>query len=101
MFGLFAGCAILLLEPASSTDSHDDEDPWQVRVPSQSSGIVGRFLALSGIALCWTPVLGLVLNLIGLAVNWRSSDWAKRVSIIGSVIGLLFSLVLVGMILAN
>jgi hypothetical protein len=48
--------------------------------------VVGRFLAVTGSLLCWFPVLGLVLNLIGWALNRKSDDWARLVSLIGLII---------------
>lgn len=88
VIGGIAGCLIFLIDPKQPEAVSDDLlSHFDARVVARPSGVVGRFLAIAGILLCWTPLLGLVLNLIGLAVNWKSEDWARKISIAGVVVG--------------
>lgn len=85
--GGLAGALILLLEPAARVPANPDLPAYLQRAsPINQSGVVGRFLAVTGSLLCWFPVLGLVLNLIGWALNRKSDDWARLVSLIGLII---------------
>ena len=68
------------------------------RGPKVAGGLVGRFLAIAGILLCWMPVLGLVLNLVGFGVNRHAEDWPRKVSIAGAVIGgLVVAIMVIGL----
>jgi hypothetical protein len=88
VIGGVAGCVALLIDPKQpETTSNDLLSHFDARPVARRSDLVGRFLAIAGILLCWTPFLGLVLNLIGLIVNWRTEDWARKTSMAGSVIG--------------
>ena len=93
VIGGLAGSLIFVIDPPPK------EEPlfgmpmtFAIRAVENPSGVVGRFLAIAGCLLCWTPFLGFVLNLIGLAVNWRSNDWARTASIIGVLIGMLVAI---------
>lgn len=94
--GSVAGCSILLLDPASDPTSGQRLE-GDAKAAVNQSGIVGRFLAISGLLLCWTPFLGVVLNLIGLAVNWRSSDWARSVSKYSAIVGFVATTIVFGL----
>jgi uncharacterized membrane protein len=88
VIGGLAGALVLLLDPRPPEDFPADLPAHLVpRRAARPSGVVGRFLALAGCLLCLAPALGLVLNIIGLAVNWKSDDWARKASIGGLVIG--------------
>ncbi len=74
-----------LARPIEASDpllAHFDSD--EVVRPS---GVVGRFLAIAGLVLWWTPFFGLVLNAIGLCVNRPSDGLARKISAGGLVIG--------------
>lgn len=95
VIGGIAGCLIFLIDPKQQEAASDDLlSHFDARVVTRPSGVVGRVLAIAGILLCWTPFLGLVLNLIGLAVNWKSEDWARKVSIAGVVVGGIVAIVM-------
>lgn len=88
VIGGIGGCLVFLIDPKPSETASDELlSHFDAKVVARPSGVVGRFLAIAGIFLCWTPFLGLVLNLIGLAVNWKSEDWARKISIAGVVVG--------------
>lgn len=88
LIGGLAGCLILFIDPKPPEDTPEGLPPnLAKRNIDNPSGVVGRFLAVAGISLCWTPFLGFVLNLIGLTVNWKSNDWARRTSKVGLAIG--------------
>ena len=42
-----------------------------------------RFLAIASLVLGWTPGVGIILALISLAANVRTSGWPRVVSIVG------------------
>lgn len=88
LMGGLAGAAILLLEPLPREPLGANLPPHlQPLTATNPSGVVGRFLAVAGCLLCWFPILGLVLNLVGFLVNRNSSDWARLASLVGLVIG--------------
>ena len=90
VIGALAGCLVFLLDPADD-DALNTPGPQRDK---QKSGLIGRFLAVAGLALCWTPGLGLVLNSIGLWVNRNSTDWTKTTSKIGVFVGVAVATVL-------
>lgn len=88
VIGGLAGSAILLLEPRQPEPVNLDVPLHLQRMrPENPSGVVGRFLALAGCLLCWFPILGFILNLLGYLVNRRVDDWAKFASLFGLVLG--------------
>jgi len=96
IIGGLAGCLIFLIDPKQPEKASEDLPPNLAdRRVGNPSGVVGRFLAIAGCLLCWTPFMGLVLNLVGLAVNWKSNDWARVASIVGVVIGGLVAVLMV------
>jgi hypothetical protein len=96
LIGGLAGLLILLIEPKPLDEAAEGLPPhFTSRRFEEPSGVIGRFLAVAGILLCWTPFLGLILNLIGLTVNWKSDDWARSVSKIGLVVGGLVAILMV------
>jgi hypothetical protein len=56
--------------------------------------LINRFLAIVALAMSLLPVLGFVLSLVSLAVNWPQSGWIKRVGwislCISSVVMIIF-----------
>jgi hypothetical protein len=90
LIGGLAGSLIFIIDPRPETEIPEGL-PHHLSTGhvENPSGVVGRFLAIAGLFLCWTPFLGFVLNSIGLAVNWKSRDWARIISIIGLLIGTL------------
>lgn len=93
--GAAAGTIILFIDPEPTGGSSDDSEAnGEAGENPQSSGLEGRFLAVAGVSLCWTGYVGLVLSLIGLAVNWNSKDWARTASIVGCLLGALSSIIL-------
>lgn len=97
--GGLAGSVILLLDPKAPEAVPDLPDQFQRPVTERPSGVVGRFLAIAGVLLCWTPFLGLVLNGVGWLVNRRSSDWALTASMAGTWIGAAITLWMVAALL--
>lgn len=93
IIGGLAGALVFLLDPrpASEIPAGMPVHLWTGHVDNPS-GVVGRFLAIAGCVLCWTPFLGFILNLIGLAVNWKSRDWARIASMIGLLVGTLIAI---------
>lgn len=87
VIGGLAGAFILLLEPTGQ-ETKDENLPafLQPAVSQNRSGVVGRFLAVAGCLLCWFPILGLVLNLVGFLVNRSADDWARFASLLGLAI---------------
>lgn len=53
--------------------------------------LISKFFAIAAIALCWAPVMGLVLSAVALALNWKNPGWLRKMSIIALVIGVLFT----------
>ncbi len=94
VIGGVAGLLIVLLEPRVSGGDDPNLPAHLQRIPLENpSGVVGRFLALAGLLLCWFPILGFVLNLAGYLVNRKTGDWAKRASLVGLVLGAIISIV--------
>jgi hypothetical protein len=87
IIGGLAGCLIFLLDPGRPVEASEGLPEHLVNTSCRPSGLVGRVLALLGLLLCWTPFLGLVLNLIGILVNRKTDDW----SLVVSKVGLVFS----------
>lgn len=88
MIGGLAGCLILVIDPRPPEEIPEHLSPnFATRRADNPSGVIGRFLAIAGCLLCWTPFMGLVLNLIGLTVNWKCDDWSRIASIVGVSIG--------------
>lgn len=62
--------------------SSDDISQFLVgRVP-----LISKFLALASVALCWAPVVGLVLGVFGILANLKTIGWPKTVSWIGTAL---------------
>ena len=100
MIGGLAGCLVFLVDSKRPVEASEGLPEHLVDTSRRPSGLVGRVLALLGLLLCWTPFLGLVLNLIGILVNRRTDDWALVVSKIGFVFGAIVALVtLIGIVL--
>ncbi len=98
--GGLAGCLVFLLDSKRPTDASERLSEHLVNTSHRPSGLVGRVLALLGLLLCWTPFLGLVLNLIGILVNLKTDDWAVLVSKVGLVFSAFVTTVtLIGFIL--
>ena len=91
LIGGLAGAVIFVLEPPDAVEAPVGI-PIHLWPEHVASGVVGRFLAIAGCLLCWTPFLGFILNVIGLAVNWKSRDWARVASMIGLLIGSLVAI---------
>jgi len=90
-----AGCIVFLVDPRPAAEVPEGMPEHLVRgYVDKPSGVVGRFLAIVGCLLCWIPFVGLLLNLAGVAVNWKSRDWARTASLVGLVIGALSAIAL-------
>ena len=95
--GLACGL-IFLLDPRPTADVPAEvPSEFIISHVRRPSGVVGRCLALLGGLLFWTPVVGFCLNMIGLAVNWKSDDWARKASLVGFIISGLVTLFMVTM----
>ena len=97
LVGGVAGFLVLVLDPAPPSEAPvalpEPLATWHAPA-STSSGLVGRFLAVAGLLLCWAPGIGLVLNLIALSVNWKATDWAHTLSKVNVAVTLLVGIVL-------
>lgn len=58
-----------------------------VRVPLAAKG-----LAITSIALCWTPGFSLLLGALAVVANWKGKRW-KTLSLVGSGLRLIINLV--------
>jgi len=92
VIGAMAGGLVFLLDTPKNSGSINSS------TNSNPSSVVGRFLAVTGLLLFWAPIIGLVVSVIGWIANFKTTDWAKICSIIGTVIGLLVSGVVVSAI---
>ena len=93
--GGLAGSLIFLVDPRPTAEVPEGMPEHLARgYVDRPSGVVGRFLALVGGLLCWIPFLGLLLNLAGVAVNWKARDWARTASLVGLAIGALSAIAL-------
>jgi hypothetical protein len=86
---------------ACGTELHSKRRPDDVlgRSPEELEGVIvyrisliPRFLAIAAIVLSVWPLLGLILSLVSLAVNWRHGRWLKKVSLIAVTISVLVHL---------
>jgi hypothetical protein len=62
--------------------------PWLY----QRGSLVATFIALASILLFFAPLVGLVLGIIGLAMNYKSGGWPKVASIVAIVLAALVTL---------
>ena len=53
--------------------------------------LVGKFLALTSVALFWAPMIGPVLGILGIFMNRRSVAWARTLSWTATVLSLLLT----------
>lgn len=77
--GGFAGCFILLLEPSSTPRKWGGKSNVAA---DNTSTATGKALALIGALFCVIPVLGLLINTVGVWYNWTVTDWARLTSVI-------------------
>ena len=54
--------------------------------------LVGKFLALASVVLCWVPIVGLVLGIVGILVNLRTVGWPRTLSWIGTGLSALLTM---------
>jgi hypothetical protein len=48
---------------------------------------VNKAVAILAIAMCWVPIIGLGLGLLGVALNWKTTGWTKTLSLISVIVG--------------
>jgi hypothetical protein len=48
--------------------------------------LISRFLALASVLLCWAPIVGLALGIVGILANLRSIGWPRTLSWIGTAL---------------
>ena len=53
---------------------------------SGRASFIGNFLAIAGVLLCWAPIIGILLAIVGTFINRRSPGWPRTVSLIGVVL---------------
>lgn len=59
---------------------------------SVRESFVGQAVAVLSILLCWAPIVGFGLGLLGVVLTWRSSSWPRTLSQVATVIGLLVTI---------
>ena len=94
--GAIAGSLILLVHPKvqpkqPKSTSVDLFAQFSDHAVASQSSVLGRVLAILGILLCWTPTVGLLLNVIAWAVNGKSEDWTRVVSMVGLAISVVLT----------
>ena len=91
IIGGFAGLLVLILDPSTEV-TENNVSPTKTKEDARThSTLVGRTLSLFGILLCWTPVLGFLINLMGVYVNRGTRDLAIVVAKTGLIIGTIVS----------
>ena len=53
------------------------------------ASLPAQFVAVASILMCWVPIVGTGLALLGVALNWKSRSWTRQASLIGLVLSLL------------
>lgn len=104
IIGALAGCVVFLLDPAPPEEIPDGIPEHLFRKRRQvenPSAVIGRFLAITGILLCWIPVMGLIVNVAGWILNRKTGDWAKPCSIVGASIGFLITAFVMAVLLVE
>lgn len=91
IIGGIAGILVLILDPSTELTKKVNS-PAETNVDTRThSTLVGRTLSLFGILLCWTPILGFLLNAIGVYVNRGTQGLSGVVAKIGLIIGTITS----------
>jgi hypothetical protein len=85
ILGTLVGCLIFLLDLPSDKPQTIDLGDGPVMLDEASRPIIPRFFTLLSCLLFWAPLVGTVVSLVAVVINWRTPGLRRKLSIGGLV----------------
>jgi hypothetical protein len=83
--GALVGCLIFLLDRPSDKPQTIDLGDGPIMLDEPSRPIIPRFFTLLSCLLFWAPLVGTVVSLVAVGINWRTPGLRRKLSIGGLV----------------